>query len=141
MSARQSLPSVSLPMAVLLRMQRRPRRQTQPCIHQVDLANLGTLPKALTQVHSVSASSLESLRRRVLASFRDVFPEELPSGLPPSREVDHDRADPGATPPSRPTFRLSATELDELKKQLEELVKLPASSSRASRRSVRRSCS
>jgi hypothetical protein len=60
----------------------------------------------------------------MLAGFRDVFPEELPAGLPPSREVDH-RIElvPGSTPPSRPTIRLSASEMDELKKQLEELVK------------------
>ena len=68
--------------------------------------------------------SVESLRRRILDSFKDVFPEELPAGLPPSREVDHRiELTPGATPPSRPTFRLSANELSELKKQLEELTK------------------
>ena len=52
-----------------------------------------------------------------------MFPDELPAGLPPSREVDH-RIElvPGSSPPSRPTIRLSATELAELKKQLEELV-------------------
>ena len=61
---------------------------------------------------------------RLLKSYRDVFPDELPPGLPPSREVDHRiELTPGAVPPSRPTFRLSATELVELKKQLEELVK------------------
>ena len=70
------------------------------------------------------SSSLESARHRTLASFRDVFPEELPAGLPPSREVDH-RIElvPGSSPPSRPTIRLSAPEMDELKKQLAELVK------------------
>jgi hypothetical protein len=63
-------------------------------------------------------------RQKVLSSFRDVFPDELPAGLPPSREVDHRiELTPGATPPSRPTFRLSEKELVELKKQLEELVK------------------
>jgi hypothetical protein len=66
----------------------------------------------------------EAARQRLLTSFRDVFPEELPPGLPPKREVDH-RIElfPGAKPTSRPTFRLSATELVELKKQLEELTK------------------
>jgi RNase H-like domain found in reverse transcriptase/Reverse transcriptase (RNA-dependent DNA polymerase)/Integrase zinc binding domain/Chromo (CHRromatin Organisation MOdifier) domain/Retroviral aspartyl protease/Integrase core domain len=73
---------------------------------------------ATEEAHLVAA------RQSVLRQFRDVFPEELPSGLPPSREVDH-RIElvPGSTPPSRPTFRLSATELVELKKQLEELTK------------------
>jgi hypothetical protein len=69
-------------------------------------------------------ASVESARRRALAAFRDVFPEELPAGLPPKREVDH-RIElvPGSSPPSRPTIRLSAPEMDELKKQLAELVK------------------
>ena len=84
-------------------------------------------------LHSISSSSstptashdpLEEVRQQVLQLFRDVFPDELPAGLPPSREVDH-RIElvPGSSPPSRPTFRLSERELVELKKQLEELVK------------------
>jgi hypothetical protein len=82
------------------------------------------------QINSLDASStsahdpLEVVRQQLLKSFRDVFPEELPAGLPPSREVDHKiELVAGSTPPSRPTFRLSEKELVELKKQLEELVK------------------
>ena len=69
-------------------------------------------------------SAAAAARLRALSGFQDVFPEELPPGLPPSREVDH-RIElvPGSSPPSRPTIRLSATELAELKKQLEELTK------------------
>jgi hypothetical protein len=67
---------------------------------------------------------LDSCRRQALASFQDVFPADLPAGLPPSREVDHKiELVAGATPQSRPTFRLSASELAELKSQLEGLVK------------------
>jgi hypothetical protein len=89
---------------------------------------------ALSRGHRVSAAemsaalqaseseSLASARRTVLAAYKDVFPDALPEGLPPSREVDH-RIEliPGSSPPSRPTIRLSATELAELKKQLAEL--------------------
>lgn len=75
--------------------------------------------------HSISAAvdELELRRQQLLQQYSDVFPEELPAGLPPSREVDH-RIEllPGAVPPSRPTYRLSASELAELKKQLEELL-------------------
>jgi hypothetical protein len=58
----------------------------------------------------------------VLKEYSDVFPAALPAGLPPSRDIDH-RIElvPGSTPPSRPTFRMSPKELDELKKQLAEL--------------------
>ena len=65
---------------------------------------------------------LRSRWHRLRNKFLDVFPEDLPSGLPPSREVDHKiELIPGSVPPSRPTFRMSATELAELKKQLDEL--------------------
>ena len=68
-------------------------------------------------------TELETARRKVTKEYDDVFPDELPPGLPPQREVDHKiELIPGSTPPSRPTYRLSATELAELKKQLEELI-------------------
>jgi hypothetical protein len=70
------------------------------------------------------APILKTISGKLEKEFRDVFPDELPAGLPPEREVDHKiELVPGSTPPSRPTYRLSATELAELKKQLEELVR------------------
>ena len=65
-----------------------------------------------------------SVRTDVLKEFRDVFPTELPEGLPPKRDIDHKiELVPGSAPTNRPTYRMSPTELDELKKQLDELVK------------------
>lgn len=59
---------------------------------------------------------------RVLCKHKERFPDKLPLNLPPERAVDHEiKVEPGSTPPSRPPFRLSQPELDELKKQLEEL--------------------
>lgn len=87
--------------------------------HRVSAAELS----AAVQFESDSdAQALKLARERTLAPYADVFPDNLPAGLPPSREVDH-RIEliPGSTPPSRPTIRLSATELAELKKQLIEL--------------------
>jgi hypothetical protein len=95
---------------------------------------LAHIHDALSRGHRVSAvemslalqgseeEELASSRRTTLAPYKDVFPDALPEGLPPSREVDH-RIEliPGSSPPSRPTIRLSATELAELKKQLAEL--------------------
>jgi len=61
----------------------------------------------------------------ILTEYKDVFPEKLPKGLPPQRKVDHKiELEPGASPPSRPTYHLSQSELDELRKQLEELLDL-----------------
>ena len=72
-------------------------------------------------VASSSPDSLDQARARVVAGYRDVFEAQL--SLPPSREVDHKiELIPGAVPQSRPIIRLSTKELEELKKQLEELV-------------------
>ena len=57
----------------------------------------------------------------MLLSSRDVFPVALPAGLPPSREVNHAiELELGAPPRSRPTYRMSFLELEELEKQLKE---------------------
>ena len=59
--------------------------------------------------------------RALLQTYRDVFPAALPAGLPPERSVDHAiELEAGATPPSRPTYRMSFVELEELDKQLKE---------------------
>ena len=54
--------------------------------------------------------------------FSDVFPKDLPRGLPPARDIDH-RIEliPGAEPPHRAPYRMSSQGLDELKKQLADL--------------------
>lgn len=61
--------------------------------------------------------------QRALSPFRDLFPADLPKTLPPDRDVDH-HIDliPGSTPPSRPVYRMSPTELDEIKRQLDDLL-------------------
>ena len=58
----------------------------------------------------------------ILNEFSDIFPKDLPAGLPPSRDVDH-RIElvPGAEPPHRAPYRMSPKGLDELKQQLQDL--------------------
>ena len=65
----------------------------------------------------------EAERRRLVAEYPDCFPPDLPMELPPEREVDH-RIElvAGSTPPSRPTFRMSPSELDEIKRQIDDLL-------------------
>ncbi|CAL1372707.1 unnamed protein product [Linum trigynum] len=59
----------------------------------------------------------------VLEEFDDVMPSELPKKLPPRREVDHKiELEPGAKPPSRAPYRMSPPELEELRRQLKDLV-------------------
>ncbi|GAU21686.1 hypothetical protein TSUD_242580 [Trifolium subterraneum] len=58
----------------------------------------------------------------VVCEFPDVFPEDI-SDVPPEREVEF-TVDlvPGTSPISMAPYRMSASELNELKKQLEELL-------------------
>ena len=54
---------------------------------------------------------------QLLEEFQKVLSKETPPGLPPERAVDHKiELEPGHSPPSRPTYRMSYLELAELKR-------------------------
>lgn len=62
------------------------------------------------------------LIQAVLDENKDVMPTKLPSQLPPRREVDHTiELEPDAKPPAMAPYRMSPSELEELRKQLKEL--------------------
>ena len=55
--------------------------------------------------------------------YNEIFPEELPAKLPPRRNIEHGiELELGTSPPSRPPYRLSFVEQDELRKQLKQLL-------------------
>jgi hypothetical protein len=61
-------------------------------------------------------------RLRVVCEFPEVFPDEIPD-VPPEREVEFSiELVPGTKPVSMAPYRMSASELAELKKQLEDLL-------------------
>ena len=68
-------------------------------------------------------SQVDQLVKQTLSQFNDVFPPDLPNRLPPERDFDF-KIDlyPDSSPPSRATYRMSPSELDELKKQLDDLI-------------------
>ncbi|XP_019434209.1 PREDICTED: uncharacterized protein LOC109340897, partial [Lupinus angustifolius] len=55
--------------------------------------------------------------------FEDVFPQEVPRGLPPLRGIEH-HIDliPGASLPNRPAYRSNPHDTHEIQKQVEELM-------------------
>lgn len=59
----------------------------------------------------------------VLEEFKDVMPKELPKKLPPRREVDHEiELEPGSKPPAKAPYRMPPPELEELRRQLKDLL-------------------
>ncbi|GJZ52252.1 reverse transcriptase domain-containing protein [Tanacetum coccineum] len=64
------------------------------------------------------------LVRTILEDFKDVIPNEIPTGLPPMREVQHciDLV-PGSVLPNKAAYRMNPKEHEELQRQVDELLK------------------
>jgi len=67
--------------------------------------------------------SLPSVVVSLLQEYEDVFPNDVPSGLPPIRGIEH-QIDfvPSATIPNRPAYRSNPEETKELQRQVKELL-------------------
>ena len=60
---------------------------------------------------------------KLIKEYQGIFPEELPKGVPPKREVQPQiEIKPGSKPPCRPPYRLGFAEQDELEEQIKELL-------------------
>ena len=72
----------------------------------------------------LSTLELESMNipvkiRQLILGFEDVFPTELPSDLPPMRDILHCiDLDPSASLPNRPTYRMTPLEKPKIQKQV-----------------------
>ena len=77
-----------------------------------------------TKAKTVKTHRYTTILYSLMSEFRDVFPDDLPDGLPPSREVDHPiEVLPGLKPISKPAYRLSHSEAQEVERQLAEYVR------------------
>src|SRR5512140_1953942 len=73
-----------------------------------------------TQVNSLSGVVQEEVP--VVKDFPDVFPEELP-GMPPDRDIDFlNEIFPSTGPISKRPYMMPAKDLEEIKKQIKELL-------------------
>ena len=72
---------------------------------------------------SNSPSSTNLTVLRLLKKFEDVFPTDLPKGLPPIKWIEH-QIDliPGAPLPNKPSYRSNPKETQELQRQIKELM-------------------
>ena len=70
-----------------------------------------------------SVNTLNKEGKALVKEFADVFPTELSNELPLQRSIDHAiELLPGSEPPFKPTYRLSYVKMNELQKQLADLV-------------------
>lgn len=87
--------------------------------HEAPVPSHDWLGQARIMVQGEKREAVSELLQRHQARF----PKELPKRLPPERDIEHEiSVEPGNRPPSRPPLRLSQPHLDELKKQLEDLL-------------------
>ncbi|XP_019058370.1 PREDICTED: uncharacterized protein LOC104816126 [Tarenaya hassleriana] len=68
-------------------------------------------------------TSLSPAISRLLERYSDVFPDEIPAGLPPIRGIEH-QIDllPGAPLPNRSAYRINPEQTKELENQVQELM-------------------
>ena len=88
--------------------------------------SLNCVSKLWSRSASKSAQNMSSnsLVQKILCEFSDLFPADLPAGLPPSRTYDHAiELEPNHKPPSQPPHRMSPVELKELQRIINDLQK------------------
>ncbi|GJP81962.1 hypothetical protein CLOP_g12092, partial [Closterium sp. NIES-67] len=75
-----------------------------------------------TDINKLCASVLDDLAK-IIREYPEIFPDDLPSGLPPERPQDHKiELEPSAQPTVRTQWRLTQPELHELRNQLDYLL-------------------
>ncbi len=69
------------------------------------------------------ASSIPPVVTNLLQEYEDVFPAEIPPGLPPMRGIEH-QIDliPGASLPNRAAYRTNPDETKEIQRQVQDLL-------------------
>nr|KYP38591.1 Transposon Ty3-I Gag-Pol polyprotein [Cajanus cajan] len=73
---------------------------------------------------SLELNSLPKRVQKLLNEFDDLFPKEVPSGLPPLRGIEH-QIDlvPRASLPNRPVYKTNPQETKKIESQVEDLMK------------------
>ena len=79
--------------------------------------------KEILLISNEITQNLPSVVVDLLQVYEDLFPDEIPNGLPPKRGIEH-QIDfiPGASIPNRPAYRTNPEETKEIQKQVSELM-------------------
>ena len=68
-------------------------------------------------------SSMPPAVTNLLQDYEDIFPAEIPLGLPPMRGIEHQiNLIPGATLPNRAAYRTNPEETKEIQRQVQDLL-------------------
>ena len=82
-----------------------------------------TAAEVREQVIQQASTQVQGPLREIVQEFSDVFPEKLPKGRPPYRDVEHAiETEPDSVPPSKAPYRLGPKEMEELEIQIKELL-------------------
>ncbi|XP_027155495.1 uncharacterized protein LOC113755791 [Coffea eugenioides] len=81
------------------------------------------LCKEVLVITSDLTNTLPSSIVSLLQEYGDLFPAEIPNGLPPIRGIEH-QIDlvPDASFPNKPTYKMGPDEIKELQRQIDELL-------------------
>ncbi|CAI7733219.1 unnamed protein product [Closterium sp. NIES-53] len=90
----------------------------------VNESNTGYLALVMVAAEEEKLNTeLPATVKEVLEQYRDIMPDNLPIGVPPARTHEHEiLEEPGAKPVSCAPYRLSPTELTDMKTQKEYLL-------------------
>ena len=103
---------------------RRAKKEKSPIFHVI-VKNVANKSNNDNRNTAVEEDEIPRELNEMLERYKDVFPKDLPKGLPPKRPVEM-KIDliEGTNPKKGPIYKLSKLELEEMKQQIDELLAL-----------------
>lgn len=106
-----------------------PPKETRPPVHLINRKHCDREIKGNREVFLLFTKEVQDSTniltevQGLIRQYQDVFPEDLPPGLPPFRGIEH-QIDliPGSALPNKPAYRTNPMEIKELQRQVEELM-------------------
>ena len=107
----------------LAKIGRTQQQQRSKAMKEGPVKKFKTTTEVMRDMVEQSSPEVQGPLGKIIQEYKDVFPEKLPKGVPPSREVEHAiETDPDAAPPSRAPYRLGPKEIEELEEQIRDLL-------------------